>query len=491
MAFAKSSLTLFSLALTASLAGTPGPAIGAPAAAHPPLDPTSKQSVQSAYRDWLVPALDRAVGWTGSVKGCVAGAPSAAAQAATFEAVNYHRAMAGLSPVAENPDTSRLAQQAALIMAAKGDLSHNPPASWPCYTRDGAVGAANSNLYFGQTAAAAVEGYVMDVGVGSLGHRRWVLHPGQTTMGSGSTAMSNALWVTDAAGSRGGRVPWPSAGFFPAELLPPGMEWSLMDYASGAPALDSFRTWRYERVGQPAVSVAKATKNGKAVAASSSDLGEDGVKWTLPSYTQPKRGAVDVYRIEFAATPPPAGFVDDGAAVRRCVEALTAGGTCHLPDDFANPAGAGHDFVRDSYITTQLPDGSETVANEYSLETAQKYLAEWEAYAAWIAPPEPLEVKVFVASSPIKAVKAVKAPKVSGKVKVGAVRRVTRGTWNPTDAKVAYQWLRDGKKIRGATKASYRLRKADGGRIVALRVTVKAPGRTPWTKIVGKAAIKR
>src|SRR5690606_27823550 len=76
----------------------------------------------------------------------------------------------------------------------------------------------NSNLYLGESGAAAMIGYVRDEGVASLGHRLWLLDPGATEFGSGSTPGSNALYVFD---SRSTPVPsgsvsaWPAPGWFP------------------------------------------------------------------------------------------------------------------------------------------------------------------------------------------------------------------------------------------------------------------------------------
>jgi hypothetical protein len=40
----------------------------------------------------------------------------------------------------------------------------------------------------------------------------------------------------------------------------------------------------------------------------------------------------------------------------------------------------------------------------------------------------------------------------------------------------AYQWLRDGKAIRGATASTYKLRPRDRGHRISVRVTVRATG---------------
>jgi len=196
------------------------------------IDHTSRDSVRQAYRSALEPAMSVPIGWNGSVGGCVAGSPSTAAQEATLNAVNFFRQMAALPPVALDPSLSSKAQAAALMMQAKGSLSHSPDPSWPCYTTAGAQAAGVSNLCLGCSGATAVAVYMDDPGTGNYaaGHRRWVLYPPQQTMGSGSTSGANALTVIGGWGPRpsGGPtfVPWPSEGYFPVQIEPNG-RWSL------------------------------------------------------------------------------------------------------------------------------------------------------------------------------------------------------------------------------------------------------------------------
>jgi hypothetical protein len=52
------------------------------------------------------------------------------------------------------------------------------------------------------------------------------------------------------------------------------------------------------------------------------------------------------------------------------------------------------------------------------------------------------------------------------------------GTWNQAPTSVDYQWLRNGSAITGATEATYRLRAADAGRRVAVRVSAHKDGFT-------------
>ncbi|MES2441479.1 MAG: CAP domain-containing protein [Pseudomonadota bacterium] len=89
-------------------------------------------------------------------------------------------------------------QQTSLIMAANGQLSHTPPASWACYTSAGATAAGQSNLYIGLGNGLSyvrnddiVIGWLTDVNnlvLNSVGHRRWLLYPFLSTVSYGRVA---------------------------------------------------------------------------------------------------------------------------------------------------------------------------------------------------------------------------------------------------------------------------------------------------------------
>ncbi|HEU0131786.1 MAG TPA: MBG domain-containing protein [Mycobacteriales bacterium] len=215
------------------------PASARPArAAVASIDNGTRASVRAAYLDRMVPALAVPTGWTGSTATCTPGAPSAAAQQATLDAINFARDLAGVAPVTFDAALSAKAQAAALIMDAAGALSHDPPSTWPCWTSQGHDGASHSNLALGASAARAIDLYLSDVGIASAGHRRWVLSPQVSVMGSGSTSRAHALDVLDGFdwSASGGPewTAWPTEGYFPQQLEPGG-QWSL---SSGDSATD-------------------------------------------------------------------------------------------------------------------------------------------------------------------------------------------------------------------------------------------------------------
>ncbi|MDF1488707.1 hypothetical protein [Tessaracoccus caeni] len=73
-------------------------------------------------------------------------------------------------------------------------------------------------------------------------------------------------------------------------------------------------------------------------------------------------------------------------------------------------------------------------------------------------------------------------PVICGTVKIGKKLTIKVGTWKPKPSSYAYQWYRDGTKIKGATKSSYTVAKADKGKRITVKVTGKKSGYTSVTK---------
>jgi len=69
----------------------------------------------------------------------------------------------------------------------------------------------------------------------------------------------------------------------------------------------------------------------------------------------------------------------------------------------------------------------------------------------------------------------VVAPKISGIVKVGQSLKVSSAQWASGSA-ATYEWLLDGKTIKGATKSSYKLLATQKGHKISVKVTQTATG---------------
>lgn len=77
----------------------------------------------------------------------------------------------------------------------------------------------------------------------------------------------------------------------------------------------------------------------------------------------------------------------------------------------------------------------------------------------------------------------VAPPAAKGTFEVGRKLTASAGTWTPKSTKTSYQWLRDGKRIKGATGKHYRLTKKDAAKAISVKVTVRRSGYTAATAV--------
>ncbi len=204
------------------------------AAADPWIDTSDRNAVLTSWQTEFGRS-EPAMGFTGNVGTCTAGTTSQAYRDSVLQRVNWYRRMAGLGTVAENSTFSDHNQQAALMMAAEGSLSHAPGGGWACHTADGAAAAGKSNLALGLAGVEAIDAYMQDFGASNtkVGHRRTILYPQVEEMGTGdvpfgvSSWASNTLYVFDSnlwntrpdVREERDFVAWPPSGYVPAEAV--------------------------------------------------------------------------------------------------------------------------------------------------------------------------------------------------------------------------------------------------------------------------------
>jgi hypothetical protein len=85
--------------------------------------------------------------------------------------------------------------------------------------------------------------------------------------------------------------------------------------------------------------------------------------------------------------------------------------------------------------------------------------------------------------------RATTSPVVTGTAARGRTLAASPNRWSLTGVKVARQWLRDGRVIRGATGSRYRLVKADRGHRISVRVTGRSSGR-PDAVVVSRSTAR-
>ncbi len=168
--------------------------------------------------------------WTGSVRTCDPGDLEGEGRLNTLLRVNLYRELAGLGPVELSDDKSAAAQACSLLMEANRDIEHEVPPNWSCYSELGAEAAMLSNL--ATTAAVeAVDLYMVDTGVPTLGHRRWILSNSLGPIGVGSASGFSCLHVIGGNGRSTARyTAWPPAGEVPLGLFRP-LSWLDLDEA--------------------------------------------------------------------------------------------------------------------------------------------------------------------------------------------------------------------------------------------------------------------
>jgi len=195
------------------------------------VNPQSRAASRNFFNQYYL-ASDEAINWTGNRATCNAGDTDILFRDVVQLRLNYFRAMAGVPAAVIFSDTyNAMAQKAALMMSVNGQLSHYPPASWTCYSADGAQAAGHSNLALGYCGREVIDAYMNDAGIDSLGHRRWVLYPQTQIMGTGDAPptggyAANALWVIDPAHFGDPRPPtreefvaWPPPGYVPYQVV--------------------------------------------------------------------------------------------------------------------------------------------------------------------------------------------------------------------------------------------------------------------------------
>ena len=99
---------------------------------------------------------------------------------------------------------------------------------------------------------------------------------------------------------------------------------------------------------------------------------------------------------------------------------------------------------------------------------------------ATTATPATAPVPTVAAPTTSLKVLMVKRPRIRGVAAVTRVLRVTRGAWNPTKVTRKVQWLANGKRIKGATKARLVVTKKLVGKRISARVIASAPGYTRY-----------
>lgn len=200
---------------------------GGTCTAAPPGDPSTRSAADVCAAWTEGHRRTAASAWNEGATECDSGSMSRDALDDTLRRISMFRYFVGLPPVVDEAGRNSIDQACANLMYRNGTIDHFPPMSWRCYSEAGAMGASSSNLAYGTSNAAdAIDLFISDNGVPSLGHRRWVLNDPLGVVGIGFAGNSTCLGVFDGSGS-GDRpwTSWPNPGPSPVEGL--GSLWSF------------------------------------------------------------------------------------------------------------------------------------------------------------------------------------------------------------------------------------------------------------------------
>lgn len=92
---------------------------------------------------------------------------------------------------------------------------------------------------------------------------------------------------------------------------------------------------------------------------------------------------------------------------------------------------------------------------------------------------------------PVHAFSVSRLPKVTGVARVGRTVKAAAPVLAPAPSALRYQWLRDNKVIKGATRATYKVTKKDRGHRIRVRVTGSRAGFRSKAVLSGTVRITR
>ena len=279
------------------------------AAPVPACDATDRAQVVSLYQHYYLPSVNLRPGWTGSLATGDPGTLNDTFRQGIVQRINYFRAMSGVgSGITFDAASNAMCQQAALMMASAQNISHTPPATWPFYTADAAAACAHADIrldWQGDEGAGAIDRFMADDESNNtyVGHRRWLVYPGESVMASGAVPGdgstfpgTNATWVMNVV-PRPADAPvstsWPPAGFVPAPLVYNRWSFSYLNADFSAASVRVSKHGAAMRVQQEALEYQTAADGSGAFE------GDNTLVWELPGNVVGTAGD-EVYTVKIA-----------------------------------------------------------------------------------------------------------------------------------------------------------------------------------------------
>ena len=91
----------------------------------------------------------------------------------------------------------------------------------------------------------------------------------------------------------------------------------------------------------------------------------------------------------------------------------------------------------------------------------------------------------------LQSMSLASVPTITGNAVVGSRLLANAGAWSPSSVKLKYQWKRNGVSIKGASKSTYKLTKADAGRKITVTVTGSKSGYKSVSKTSASKKVKK
>jgi hypothetical protein len=225
-----------------------------------------------------------------------------------------------------------------------------------------------------------------------------------------------------------------------------GTEWNTLPAAADGTAT---LTWTPDRTGTHTISVRSVTADGKRSTISASSFAVAVVNGRLTSVS-PGSVTTGEKRL-FSLT---GSFLHP----RDVIELIPAAGT-PVPVVIKSVDGTG-EYATAEVDFTGVPAGPASLTLKPYGGTLHDTLAD------------------VIMVKPLPALKVIKAPAVSGTVKVASTVKATAGTWSPAATSVKYQWKANGATITGATGSSYLIAPAQAGKRLSVTVTASRTGNS-------------
>jgi hypothetical protein len=105
--------------------------------------------------------------------------------------------------------------------------------------------------------------------------------------------------------------------------------------------------------------------------------------------------------------------------------------------------------------------------------------------------PVPARAAVPPASTSRALPRNVAPPSVTGRFRVGSILHCSKGRWSSPPAISAYRWYRGGRRIAGASSATYRVTRLDSSRRLRCQVVIASGGRHSTSKASASHAVAK